>query len=382
MKYTFDELIEHPNPFGMDIVGATQKRFEAIKEIFSYHYDNNSLYHKYCNKHKITPDNIKNHEALLFIPLLPSDLFKALSTSGREEDIEKIASVPRSSIVTYFTTSGTTGIPTRYPFDRESIRRTTVSNTQINRHIGEIHEDSYLLMLTPPLEESKTGLIQGMYMSVKPILKKDDQISFGIKNGKLDLENMITTLSSTNYRPRHLFGPPFIYKEIAESLIKKGRELKLEEESKAFISGGWKRVKGEVEREELAKMISRAFGIYKENIRDGLGLTDIFSWLLECSYHHKHVPPWMHVSCRNPKNLNEEVEVGKEGIFAFLTSAITSFPSFIISGDIGLTTTSYKEKCECGRIGPTVEHRRRATGMSARGCALVLEEVIKMMRKQ
>jgi long-chain-fatty-acid---luciferin-component ligase len=381
MKNTFDELIEHPNPFEMSITEATEKRFEGIREMFSYHYDNNSLYRKYCNRHEIAPDDIKNHEDLAYIPLLPSDMFKVLSTSGKEDDIEKIASVPRGSIVTYFTTSGTTGIPTRYPFDRESIRRTTVSNTQINRYIGEINEDSYLLMLTPSLEETKTGLVQGMYMAVRPILKKDDQISFGIKNGKLDLENMITALSLTNYRPRHLFGPPFVYKEIAEYLIKKGNKLKLEERSKAFMSGGWKRVKGEVRREELDKLISEAFGVHEENIRDGLGLTDIFSWLLECSYHKKHVPPWMHISARNPRDLREEVGTGEEGILAFLTSAITSYPSFIISGDIGVVTISYKEKCKCGRIGPTIEHRRRATGMAARGCALVIEEVLKMMRR-
>jgi long-chain-fatty-acid---luciferin-component ligase len=381
MRYTWDELIEHPDPFKISIDKAAQMRFETIKEVFTHHYTNNNLYNKYCRKHNITPDDIKSHEDLLYIPLLPSDMFKALSTSEGEDDIEKIASVPRSSIITYFTTSGTTGIPTRYPFDRESIRRTTVSNTRINRYIGEIHEDSYLLMLTPSLEETKTGLVQGMYMAVRPIVKNDDQISFGIKNGKLDLENIITSLSLTDYRPRHLFGPPFVYKEIAEYLIKKGGKLKLEEESKAFMSGGWKRVKGEVRREELDKLIYEAFGVYKENIRDGLGLTDIFSWLLECSYHKKHIPPWMHVSTRNPKDLKEEVNVGEEGLFAFLTSAITSYPPFIISGDIGVVTTSYKEKCECGRIGPTVEHRRRATGMAARGCALVIEEVIKMMRK-
>ncbi|MDI6798944.1 MAG: hypothetical protein QMD12_03055 [Candidatus Aenigmarchaeota archaeon] len=89
----------------------------------------------------------------------------------------------------------------------------------------------------------------------------------------------------------------------------------------------------------------------------------------------------MHVSIRNPNNLNEEVGVGEEGLFAFLASTITSYPSFIISGDIGVMTTGYEEKCECGRIGPTVEHRRRAKGMAARGCALVLEEVIELMRK-
>lgn len=377
-----DELIGHPNPFGMSIGEANQKRFGATKENFSYQVENNGLYHEYAIAYGITPDKIKSHGDLPFIPLIPSELFKTLSTSGKEEDIERIASIPRSSIAAYFTTSGTTGQPTKYPFDRESIRRTTISNAQINRHIGEFHENSFLLMLTPSLEESRTGLVQGMYMSVKPILKNDDQIRFGIKNGQIDLEHIINTLSSTKYRPRHLFGPPFVYKEIAEGLLKTGREFKLEEESKAFISGGWKRVKGEVKREDLDKVISEVFGIYKENIRDGLGLTDIFSWLLECSDHRKHVPPWMYVSCRNPGNLNEEVEKGKEGLLAFLTSTITSYPPFVITGDIGVMTTNYDEICGCGRIGPTVEHRRRATGTEARGCALVLEEVIKkMMRK-
>ena len=382
MNNAFDELIMLPDPFEISTVEATEKRFRAIKEMFSYHYDSNSLYQKYCKKNRTVPDDIKNHGDLLRIPLLPSDFFKALSTSGIEDDIGEIASVPRNSIATYFTTSGTTGTPTRYPFDRESIRRTTASNTQINRHIGEIHDNDYLLMLTPPLEETKTGLVQGMYMSVKPILREDDQIGFGIRSGKLDFENAAALLTSTRYRRRHLFGPPFVYKELAEYLREERKELQLEEGSRAFISGGWKRVKGEVRREELDDLILGAFGIRRENIRDGLGLTDIFSWLLECSHHRKHVPPWMHVSTRNPRDLREETGVGEEGLFAFMTSAITSYPPFVITGDIGVTTTGNKEECECGRIGPTIEHRRRATGMAARGCALVLEEVIEMMRGQ
>jgi long-chain-fatty-acid---luciferin-component ligase len=381
MRYKCDDLIEHPNPFEMSLDEVTQKRFEAIKEVFTHHYNNNKLYNKYCRKHNITPDDIKSHEDLLYIPLLPSDFFKVLSTSGKKEDVVKIASVPESDILTYFTTSGTTGIPTRYPFDRDSIRRTIEGGIPIFRDVGEVKSTDYLLMLTPPPQQSDTGLVQGMYRCMKKLLPGDGQIDFAIKDGKLTPEYIIDTLLSSKHKPRHLYGPPFIYNEVADYMIKNSKEINLDETSKAFITGGWKRVKGEVNRRELNKGISKAFDILEENVRDGLGLTDIFSILVECSYHRKHVPPWMHVSIRNPKNLREEVDIGEEGLFAFLTSAITSYPSFIISGDIGVVTTSYKEKCKCGRIGPTVEHRRRATGMAARGCALVIEEVIKMMRR-
>ena len=381
MRLKCDELIEHPDPFGIDVEDATQLRLEAIRETFAYHFDSNRLYGKYCRGHSVTPGDIRNHKDLLRIPLLPSDFFKVLSASANKEDVMKIASVPASDIVTYFTTSGTTGTPTRYPFDKDSVRRTIDGAIPIFRDIGEMKPMDYLLMLTPRPQESDTGLVQGMYLCMKKLLHRSDQIGFGIEDGKLDPEHIIDTLSA-GQKPRHVYGPPFVYSEVADYMLGNGREVSLDETSKAFITGGWKRVKGEVNRSELNKKISQAFGILEENVRDGLGLTDIFSILVECSYHHKHVPPWMHVSVRNPKDPSEEAKPGEEGLLAFLTSAITSYPSFVITGDIGVTTTNQEERCECGRIGPTVEHRRRATGMAARGCALVLEEVIGMMRKQ
>jgi long-chain-fatty-acid---luciferin-component ligase len=381
LKLRCDELIEHPNPFGINIAEATQKRFEAVREIFSYHFNNNDLYKKFCRNRNITPDDIKSHGDLLYIPLLPSDFFKALSASKSREDVNRIASVPTDEIVAYFTTSGTTGIPTKYPFDRDSVRRTIDGGTSIFLNVGEMKSADYVLMLTPAPQESDTGLVQGMYQCMKKLLKNDDQIGFAIREKELNPEHVIDTLLSVKHKPRHLYGPPFIYNEVADYIIENRKEMNLDDNSKAFITGGWKRVKGEVNRLELDEKVSRAFGIPTENIRDGLGLTDIFSILVECSYHQKHVPPWMHVSIRNPKNLKEEVGIGEEGLFAFLTSAITSYPSFIISGDIGVTTTGYQEKCRCGRIGPTIEHRRRATGMATRGCALVIEEVLKMMRR-
>ena len=34
MKSVCDELIEHPNPFGMSLDEVTRMRFKAIKEVF------------------------------------------------------------------------------------------------------------------------------------------------------------------------------------------------------------------------------------------------------------------------------------------------------------------------------------------------------------
>jgi long-chain-fatty-acid---luciferin-component ligase len=326
----------------------------------------------------VNPDSIKNYESMLYIPLIPSDFFKELSLSDNPEDIQKIASVPKEQIVTYFTTSGSTGKPSKYPFDRESLERVIKSPKKIFTNVVDIKEDDYILMLSPPPDKSSTGLVQGMYRCMKSMLKTDEQIGFGIKGGALDEEYIINMIYAAKGRRRHLYGPPFIYNSLSDYILQKGHEVKLDKGSNVLITGGWKRVQGEINKAELYEKIGRAFGIDQKNIRDGLGLTDIFSILMECKDHNKHVPPWMYVSIRNTTDLAKEAELGEPGLISFMNPLIQSYPPFIITGDMGRKT--YEEKCSCGMIGPTIEYLRRADGLAARGCAIVLDAAINAMR--
>jgi long-chain-fatty-acid---luciferin-component ligase len=371
-------LIEHSDPFRMNLEEMKNLRFKAIKDAFIHHYSNNPVYRRFCEKYNVTPEDIRSNEDLLYIPLLPSEFFKELSISKDSESITKISSLPKEKIVTYFTTSGTTGKPSKYPYDRESIERVNRSNVKIFYHVVGMREDDYVLMLSPPSEESLTGLVRGMYMCMKGLLRKEDQIGFAIKGGVLDEEFAINMISSVKGRTRHLYGPPFVYNAIADYALKKGRKVELDKGSKVVTTGGWKKVVGEIKRDELNKKIEKAFGIEKKNIRDGLGLTDIMSILMECEYHYKHVPPWMHVSIRDPKDLKKEVKTGEPGLIAFMSPLIESYPAFIITGDMGVK--KYEEKCVCGMNGPTLEYLRRADGLAARGCAIVLDAAIKAMR--
>ncbi len=77
------------------------------------------------------------------------------------------------------------------------------------------------------------------------------------------------------------------------------------------------------------------FGINENQIRDGLGLTDIMGMIPECEYHNKHVPPWYHISIRNPENINEEAEEGKTGLLAAMSAFVSSYPAFTLPGDMG-----------------------------------------------
>jgi len=379
-----DKVINHQNPFEMDIVEANAIRLAAIQGSFEHHYKNNSVYRAFCSKFGVKPDDIQTFDDMTKIALITSDFFKQVS-AYKEEDLFKIISVPPEKIVTYFTTSGTTGKPSKYPFDRESLVRLNKSNAQILKCLADVGADDKFMFLTPDLKHTVTGLVHGMYQSIETCIGKERakaQVRFaqsvddsGAANYQLDkILNLIAGGSVV-----HLFGPPFAYKDVAEMLIKSRQIVKLAEKSKAFMSGGWKGRQDEmITPKELCQLINEAYGIEERNIRDGLGLTDVFSWLLECEKKKKHVPPWMHVSARKEsdslKDLEKTMPKNQEGIMAFLTPIIESYPAFITTGDLGALTTSFDEKCECGKIGPTVEYRGRSG--DPRGCAL--EELKKM----
>jgi long-chain-fatty-acid---luciferin-component ligase len=158
---------------------------------------------------------------------------------------------------------------------------------------------------------------------------------------------------------------------LVEYMDSNNKSTHLDPETRLMTTGGWKRVKGEVPREMFIERTSKAFGISGAQIRDSLGLTDIFTMLPECEYHKKHVPPWFHVSVRNPENTTEEEAEGETGLLVFMSALIQSYPAFCMTGDMGAVEDGV---CECGRAGQIVEHRGRAQGAGARGCALRLEE--------
>ena len=382
-----DTLINEPNPFRMDIERANALRFEAIGGSFEHHYANNAIYRAFCEAMHVKPDDIKTFDDMPKIALITSEFFKQISAHSDEKDLKRIISVPPESIIQYFTTSGTTGKPSKYPFDRDSLIRLSKSNAQILKCIGDVSDDDKYVFLTADPKHTPTGLVHGMYQSIETNIGKErakEQVRFAIstdESGKshYQIDKILNFLAEGGVV--HLFGPPFAYQDVAKALKDSRTEVRMGEQSKAFTSGGWKGRQHEmITPRELNAMIKDAYGIEECNVRDGLGLTDIFSWMLECEHKRKHVPPWMHVSPRLESDNMEDIKImmpqGQQGVIAFLTPIISSYPAFITTSDLGSLTTGFDEKCECGNIGPTVKYGGRSG--EPRGCALV--EMEKMQR--
>jgi long-chain-fatty-acid---luciferin-component ligase len=346
-------------------------KLKMFKQAFTFHFNNCPEYKRYCEMHNLKPEDIKTYEDLIRIQPIPSDIFR---------DSEKlILSIPESEIVRILTTSSTTSKnPVKYPLNKETIDRFAIFNGASWQTTMEIVPGKgTIIVLSPPPSETKVGLVGGAYITFQKMGFNDSNINFVAKGGQFDCKQILDIIVNSN-RPQHFYGPPFAYWNLVEYMKSKGEKIILGDESRLIITGGWKGVTGEVSKEELYKGIAEFLGVNQNQIRDGLGLTDIMGMIPECRYHKKHVPPWYHISIRNPENINEEVEEGKTGLLAAMSAFVSSYPAFTLPGDMGAV---WEKECDCGLTGQIVEHRGRASKLGARGCAIRLEEFMKIITR-
>ena len=369
MQWECDKLLEHSDPLRMSIKDIHEWKLKMFKQAFAFNFNNCPEYKRYCELHNVKPEDIKTYEDLIKIQPIPSDIFR---------DYEKlISSVPEKEIVRILTTSSTTSKnPVRYPLDKITLERSAIFNAKSWQTVMGIVPGSAII-LAPPPTETKVALVGGADITFQKMGFKISDIKFAAKGGEFNSEQILKLIINSKH-PRHLYGPPFAYWNLVEYMKKEGKKTNLGHESRLMITGGWKGVKGEVSKEELYKEMSEFFCINENQIRDGLGLTDIMGMIPECEYHQKHVPPWYHISIRNPEDINEEVKEGKTGLLAAMSAFISSYPAFTLPGDMGAV---WERECKCGFTGQIVEHRGRASKLGARGCAIRLEEFMKIITK-
>jgi long-chain-fatty-acid---luciferin-component ligase len=370
MEWYCDKISEQKDPLSMSIESNHEWKLNMFKEAFAYHFNNCSEYKKYCLANGLSPEHIKRYEELSRIQPIPSDVFR---------DSEKlILSVPESEVIRVFTTSGTTSKkPVRFPIDKKTFDRMNILNSISWKNTMELNPAGSMIFLTPDPRVTEVGLVGGAYVIYKHMGFKDESIKFVVKVGKFNAEEVLDAIENS-VRPVFIYGPPFAYWHLVQHMKEKGKKLNLGEESRSITTGGWKGVEGVVDRDKFNEGITESFNIKEDQIRDCLGSTDIMGMLPECKYHQKHVPPWYHISARDPTNINEEVPEWETGLGVFMSAFIQSYPAFCMPGDM----VAVKEMvCECGRTGQVMEHRGRASKLGARGCAIKLEEFMKAIER-
>jgi len=151
--------------------------------------------------------------------------------------------------------------------------------------------------------------------------------------------------------------------------------IKLDFGDKIFVitAGGWKKYEGQaISREKFKECCKEMFeNIQVARIRDTFNMVELNTILPECEFGSKHLPLWVDAYVID-MDTYEVADVNKIGLLGFLDASTTSYPGFVMSGDLGRIT--HVDNCPCGRSGVCVEVIRRVNTIESRGCALKIEK--------
>jgi phenylacetate-coenzyme A ligase PaaK-like adenylate-forming protein len=335
----------------------------AMKEAITHHYNNCSMYRKFCEKRDFRPEKIDTVED---IPFLPVDLFKHVRlVSVKERDIGR----------TVHSSSTTTGTPSSVYLDEKTMKRqTTTMNAIVSEFIGKKRRD-FMFIDSPKTIKSAHGELSSRATTMRGFLPFSRK-AFYLLNDKLEIDE-----KALQHTLEHVGPNPLIYgfTYIIYNAVKSGSHLqeKISQAVKNPViihSGGWKKLADmKVEKKHFNMEVSEFFNTAPENVLDMYGMMEHLGiTYIDCPCGHKHVPVYSDVIIRDV-NTFKPVGVGKEGFIQLLTPIPHSYPGVsIISSDIGAVLG--RDDCKCGRPGKYFVFRKRAPASEKRGCGDTLGE--------
>ncbi len=330
--------------------------FDEIKKSFESHYINCESYRKYCDSCSFTPSQLNDFNDLYSIPQIPTAIFKSVDVYSGDKSECKCC-----------TSSGTKGVVSKIYRDRKTIESfvETIEQT-VSKLYGLTKENSVIFNLGPELEEA--GDIWLAY--VTGFLKNVYETYNFMHSGIFETDKLIEKINNTSGKRIVLLGAPVLFMKLFADLKAKNIKMTLPKDSVAFTVGGWKSINGDVlTRNELCEMFREYLDIETNQYYDIYNQVESNTPFFECKNHKKHIPSGYLVIIRDPVTL-EKMNNGEEGIISFLDSSAGSYPSFVISDDIG----SVSEKCECGIGGQILNYKRRVQTVEAKGCALKIDQ--------
>jgi phenylacetate-coenzyme A ligase PaaK-like adenylate-forming protein len=308
MFFTFTKKLLIPTSDIFTI--QNQKQFEKIAlKVFRFQYENNAVYHDFCNHLKV---NVATVKTIKQIPFLPIGFFKTHEVVSNTNNVETI-----------FTSSGTTGIVnskhlvTNLSVYEESYR------SCFSQFYGNIEDYAVLALLPSYLEREGSSLI---YM-VEDLIQSSNNPDSGFyltnhdeliqKINKLESEGQNTILIGVTYA-------------LLDLIEKQTFNLK---NTIVMETGGMKGKRREMIREELHQQLCDGFGI--KTIHSEYGMTELLSQGYSFGDGIFESPNWMQVLIRDTEDALTFVSEGKTGGINIIDLANINSCSFIATQDLG-----------------------------------------------
>ncbi len=293
---------------------ASKKEFEknALK-VFRYQYDNNLVYQQFCNYLKKDKQNVKQIEA---IPFLPIQFFKTHEVLTLQPDTNP-------NVQTTFTSSGTTGMVTsKHLITDVSIYEDSYRNG-FSQFYGNIEDYVVLALLPSYLEREGSSLI---YM-VDDLIKMSNN-----KNSGFYLHNHEELIQKLIHLDES--GQNVILIGVTYALLDLIEHHKFQLKNTIIMeTGGMKGKRKEMIREELHEQLCKGFGVTA--IHSEYGMTELLSQAYSLGEGVFEYPNWMQILIRDTEDALTYVDSGKTGGINVIDLANINSCSFIATQDLG-----------------------------------------------
>ena len=409
--------------FRVPVDEARVMQLRAIKHTFTRHYKLNQFYRSYCETKGFAPEDIKTHDDLKNIPLIPDVAFKqhpsgedfaywvtVIYTGELPQVVIKGADPTFDDVINGFNaagmavtySTGTSGRFTIIPREQKTLLTCgyAIAKTFVTMWEGyDPKTDGYLLFPNPKRTNSYVGKTSLAYFdmmndvqvaidreltisTIQAAMKasREPQSSETAGAQRQEQQKMVDRIvrwleyHDETQKQISLMGAPFIFLAVMERLVEEGKSFDFGERGVVVTGGGWKiREDARVPIEDFRKRVRDVLGIPEHCCFDVYAMVEGSGWMIQCPEgHYLHAPYTYYKPFVLDKNL-EPTDYGELGRLAFLDGLAWNYPGFIISGD----EVRMHERCPvCDRPGPVLEPEvQRARGEEVRGCANVVQSV-------
>lgn len=282
---------------------------DTCLEVFAYQYENNRVYQKFCNLLGKDPNNVKEIEA---IPFLPIEFFKSKKLITSKKPVQAV-----------FTSSGTTGSTTskHYVTDLRLYEASFLNAFKL--FYGDPENFTFLALLPSYLEREGSSLIYMVNSLIQLSQKKDS--GFYLNN----LEELSKKLRDLDKKGEKVFliGVSFALLDLIDD---HSFDLK---NSIVMETGGMKGRRKEMIREELHTYLAKGFGV--KSIHSEYGMTELLSQAYSYGKGIFETPPWMDILIRDPEDALSYLGENRTGGMNIIDLANINSCSFIATQDLG-----------------------------------------------
>ncbi|MEE8302571.1 MAG: long-chain fatty acid--CoA ligase [Candidatus Tectomicrobia bacterium] len=337
--------------------------FNALAmRIFAYQFGANIPYQKFCQRRAQTPETVRHWRE---IPSVPIGAFKELTLSCiAPHDAEAV-----------WMSSGTTKPERRS--EHYQARLAIYNASMLPNFAAHVLPDEArmpMLVLNPPRTAlPNSSLAHYLHLVLETYGAPGSD--FFIDAQGLAEERFISALvtAERDGQPLCVLGTSFAFVHILDALAERGQTFRLPEGSRIMDTGGFKGQSRELNREGLYGLFTQYFGVPETHCVNMYGMTEFSSQFLDNTLRCWHAgrqeplakenPPWTRTLVVDPETL-QPAPAGARGLLLHVDMANRNSVMAVLTEDVGV------------QVDGGFQLLGRAQGTEARGCSVVIDELL------